>query len=114
MTIGMRIKPISNAGYDFVTSMNVGLSMLVLLRKLSAVQGAVLLLLPTLVAMLSKVIEYLLPTGSPCGGDRLAVSLPLRSVGPGVTQMSRRRTASSGGLVFEPATRSSFRSRHTR
>jgi hypothetical protein len=110
----INLEPVTYPGYDFVASMNVGLSMLVLLKKWSAVQVAVLLLLPTLVARLSKVAEYLLPTESGSGWSRLAViSLPLRSVGPGVLQASRRRPPRRG-LVFNPATRSSFRSRHPR
>jgi len=101
--------------------MNVGLSMLGLLRKRSAVQGAVLLLLPTLVAMLSRVAEYLLPTGTEFGCGRLAlVPVRLRSVGSRTTVVSRCHRAASRSLLWrqarsvDPATHSSFRSRHAR
>jgi hypothetical protein len=117
----VNLEPVTYQGYDFVARMNVGLSMLVLFRKWSAVQGAVLLLLPTLVAMLSKVAEYLLPTGSEFGCGRLAlVPLPLRSVDSRLTQVSHCHQAASRGLLWrqarsvDPATRSSFRSRHSR
>jgi hypothetical protein len=100
----------------------VDLSMLVLLReKWSVVQGAVLLVMPTLVAMLSKVAESLLPTRLEFGCGRLVVvPLSLRSIGSRITQVSRCRRAASTGLVWrqarfvDPATRSSFRSRHAR
>src|SRR5690242_14299268 len=101
--------------------MDVGLSMLVLFRKWSAVQGAVLLVLPTLTAMLGRVAECLLPTGSEFGHGRLAVvPLPLRSVGSRITRVSRCCRAESRVLVWrqarsvDPATRPSFRSRHLR
>jgi hypothetical protein len=100
--------------------MDVGLSMLVLLGKWSAVQGAVFQLLSTLAAMLSRVAEYVLPTESEFSHGRLAVvPLPLRSVGLQFTRVSRchraervrvRRQARS----VDPATRSFFRSRHSR
>src|SRR5262249_29876368 len=99
--------------------MNVSLSMLGLLNKRSAVQGAVLLLLPTLVAMLSRVAEYLLPTGTEFGCGRPAlVPVPVRSVGSRTTLVSRYRRAARRSLLWrqarsvDPATRSSFRSRH--
>ena len=95
--------------------------MLGLLRKRSAVQGAVLLLLPTLVAMLSRAAEYLLPTGTEFGCGRLAlVPVPVRSVGSRTTLVSRCHRAASRGLLWrqarsvDPATRSPFGSRYLR
>ncbi|HEX8750059.1 MAG TPA: hypothetical protein VF732_03020, partial [Nitrospira sp.] len=67
-------------------------------------QGAVLLLLSTLVAMLSRAAEYLLPTGPGFGCGRLAlVPVPVRSIDSQITLVSRCHRAASRSLQWRQA-----------
>ena len=96
--------------------MDAGSLMLALLNgELRVVQGLVLLL-STLGAMLYRMVESMLPTGSEFGGNKL-VLLPVRTSGACKKGLWRPRNGEEGFPTREPArtilpsTRSSLKSR---